>query len=54
MNEIFVKWEHDKQENIITYRDKSHGSVVTGNMSPTHHTSWFRALDDSREHFLAN
>jgi trimethylamine monooxygenase len=39
-------------ENILTYRDKSYRSVLTGTMAPVHHTPWLKALDDSLEAFL--
>lgn len=54
MNEIFVKWEKDKHENIATYRDQTFRSVVTGTMSPAHHTSWFKNMDDSKQGFLSS
>ena len=54
INECFVEWEHDKAENILTYRDKAFKSVMTGTVSPVHHTEWLQATDDSKEAFLAN
>ena len=51
---LFKEWEHHKEENILTYRDRSYPSVITGNLSPKHHTKWLEALDDSKEAFLAS
>ena len=50
---LFKEWEHHKSENILTYRDRSYPSTLTGNMAPVHHTPWMKALDDSMETFLA-
>ncbi len=52
--ELFKTWEHHKEEGILTYRDRSYVSVITGNQAPPHHTTWMLALDDSKEAFLAN
>jgi trimethylamine monooxygenase len=49
---LFKEWEHHKAEGILTYRDRSYASVITGNMAPAHHTTWMLALDDSLEAFL--
>lgn len=43
----FMAWEHNKHENIMTFRDKPHKSVMTGTVAPVHHTPWLEALDDS-------
>ena len=48
----FNEWEHHKHENILTYRDKSFTSAVTGTSSPFHHTDWLHAMDGSLESFL--
>ncbi len=50
---LFKEWEHHKEEGILTYRDRSYPSTLTGNMAPVHHTTWMEALDDSLEAFLA-
>ena len=52
--DLFKQWEHHKEEDILTYRDRSYPSVITGTVSPKHHTTWMVALDDSKEAFLAN
>jgi trimethylamine monooxygenase len=49
---IFHSWEHDKDDNILTYRDKSFASIFTGTKSPIHHTTFMEALDDSLECYL--
>ncbi len=51
---LFKEWEHHKVEGILTYRDRSYPSTLTGTMAPKHHTTWMHALDDSLEAFLAN
>ncbi len=51
--EIFKEWEHHKVEGILTYRDRAYPSTLTGTMSPQHHTVWMKALDDSKQAFLA-
>ena len=48
----FKKWEHHKVENIMTYRNNSFTSPVTGSVAPIHHTSWASAMDDSSKTFL--
>src|SRR6185312_12852214 len=48
----FKEWEHHKMENILTYRDQSYRSILTGTQAPIHHTPWMQALDDSLETFL--
>lgn len=50
---LFKEWEHHKMEGILTYRDQSYPSTLTGTMAPKHHTIWMQALDDSLEAFLA-
>lgn len=49
---LFKEWEHHKMEGILTYRNRSYPSVLTGTMAPAHHTPWMQALDDSLEAFL--
>lgn len=51
---LFKEWEHHKVEGILTYRDRSYPSTLTGTVAPKHHTTWIKALDDSLEAFLAN
>lgn len=51
--ETFVKWEHDKERDIMGYRDCAYASLMTGNMQPVHHTKWVEALDDSMATYLA-
>lgn len=53
MAALFKEWKHDKQEDILGYRNRSYRSTMTGVMAPAHHTPWMRAMDDSLEAFLA-
>jgi trimethylamine monooxygenase len=39
-------------EDIMTYRNKSFSSPVTGSIGPVHHTPWETAMDDSLKTFL--
>jgi trimethylamine monooxygenase len=50
---LFKQWEHDKEHDIMGYRDHAYRSILTGTLSPRHHTRWMEALDDSLEAFLA-
>ncbi len=52
--EAFYQWKKHKKENIMTFRDNSYKSVMTGTMAPLHHTAWKEALDDSMESYLQN
>ncbi|GAB4070795.1 NAD(P)/FAD-dependent oxidoreductase [Ancylobacter sonchi] len=49
---LFKVWEHDKEHDIMGYRDNSYVSIMTGNKAPPHHTKWIEALDDSFEAFI--
>ena len=48
----FKEWEHHKEEDILTYRNKSFSSPVTGTVAPIHHTPWSEAMDDSMDTFM--
>ncbi|BDA83473.1 potassium transporter [Aureimonas sp. SA4125] len=50
---LFKEWEHHKEAGILTYRDRSYPSTLTGTLAPVHHTPWIEALDDSLATFLA-
>jgi trimethylamine monooxygenase len=50
----FKKWEHDKEETIIGYRDRGFSSPCTGIDAPIHHTPWWEAMDDSMTTFLGD
>ncbi len=52
LNKMFMEWERHKHENIMNFRDNSYRSVMTGTMSPKHHTPWMEAMDDSMESYL--
>lgn len=51
-NRTFVDWKNNKAEDIMNYRDKSHASLMTGTRSPSHHTPWLSAMDDSMSAYL--
>ena len=48
----FLDWEHHKHENIMTFRDHPHRSLMTGTMAPVHHTPWLMAFNDSVESYV--
>ncbi len=48
----FKDWEHHKEEDIMTYRNNSFSSAVTGTVAPIHHTPWAEAMDDSMKTFM--
>ena len=50
--QAFLEWEHNKHENIMTFRDKPHKSLMTGTMAPVHHTPWMKAYDDTIESYV--
>lgn len=52
--EAFFQWKKHKKEDIMTFRNNSYKSVITGTMAPKHHTPWKDALDDSMESYLQN
>lgn len=52
VGEMFKSWLEDKEENILTYRDKTYTSVVTGTEAAEHHTDWMDELDDSKDRYL--
>lgn len=54
VNKAFLEWKNHKKENIMTFRDYSFASLMTGTQSPPHHTPWLEALDDSLETYLAD
>ena len=53
-NEAFFQWKKHKKKNIMTFRDNSYKSVITGTVAPAHHTPWKDALDDTLESYLQN
>jgi trimethylamine monooxygenase len=50
----FKEWKGHKKADIMTFRNNSYKSVMTGTMAPVHHTPWKDALDDSLEVYLQN
>ena len=53
VNKTFLQWKAHKYENIMTFRDHSYRSLMTGTMAPRHHTRWLEAMDDSLNAYLA-
>ena len=52
VNKAFVEWKHHKKDSIMGYRNNRYKSLVTGTLSPLHHTAWIDAMDDSLESYL--
>ncbi|WP_138933190.1 NAD(P)-binding domain-containing protein [Roseovarius arcticus] len=52
--QAFKAWKGHKKEDIMTFRNNSYTSVITGTKAPKHHTPWKDALDDSLEVYLQN
>jgi trimethylamine monooxygenase len=52
VNKTFMEWEHHKMDDIMGFRNNAYRSLMTGTMSPKHHTPWKEALDDSMEAYL--
>ena len=52
VNKTFMEWEHHKHEDIMGFRNNSYKSIMTGTMSPEHHTPWLEELDDSMNAYL--
>ena len=48
----FVEWLDNKEENILTYRDKNHVSPHTGRLAPIHPVPWLECFDDSLEGYV--
>ena len=53
-NQTFMEWEHHKGEDIMGFRNNAYRSLMTGTLSPIHHTPWLEELDDSMETYLKN
>ena len=53
-NEAFFQWKKHKKQDIMTFRNNSYKSVITGTMAPVHHTPWKDAMDDTIESYLEN
>jgi len=52
VGEMFKQWLRDKENDILTYRDKRFRSVITGTLAAEHHTNWMDELDDSKQRYL--
>ncbi|KUM25015.1 potassium transporter [Mesorhizobium loti] len=51
-DKAFFQWKKHKIKDIMTFRDNSYQSVMTGTMAPKHHTPWKDALDDTMKSYL--
>ncbi|MBR7888237.1 NAD(P)/FAD-dependent oxidoreductase [Marinomonas sp. A79] len=54
VRQTFLEWKHHKKDDIMNFRNYSYRSLMTGTMSPPHHTPWIDALDDSLEAYLSD
>ncbi len=52
--QAFKEWKGHKKKDIMTFRNNSYKSVITGTMAPVHHTPWKDAMDDTLESYLEN
>ena len=52
VNQLLYEWKNHKKEDIMNFRDNAYRSVMTGKMSPKHHTKWMKAMDDSLKSYL--
>ena len=52
VRQTFMQWKKHKKENIMTFRDHTYRSLMTGTMAAPHHTPWLDALDDSLAAYL--
>lgn len=52
VNDAFFEWKKNKKKDIMTFRNLSHKSVMSGKQAPPHHTSWKDCLDDSMKDYL--
>ena len=50
--QCFLEWEHNKHENIMTFRDKAHKSLMTGSVAPVHHTPWLSERVDALDNYV--
>lgn len=51
--ELLKQWLLDKKENIMTFRDKSYRSTITGTMAARLPKPWLEIKDDSLEGFMS-
>ena len=52
VRQTFLAWKKHKKENIMTFRDHTYRSLMTGTQASPHHTTWLEALDDSLDAYL--
>ena len=53
VRQTFMAWKKHKKENIMTFRDHTYCSLMTGTQAAQHHTTWLEALDDSLDSYLS-
>ena len=53
MKKAFFDWEEDKVENIMTFRDKTFKSLITGNMQAEPYLPWLKDFTQTTEEYLA-
>ena len=51
--ELLKQWLRDKEENIMTYREKTYASTMTNTMSTELPAPWTEIKDDSLESFMS-
>lgn len=49
---MFKEYITDKENDLLTYRDKVYTSVMDQSKAEVHHTPWMKELDDSLERYL--
>ena len=50
--ELLHQWKKDRDTNIVTYRDKSYTSVMTGQVAPNSPLPWMLNMDDSLQGYI--
>lgn len=50
--ELLKEWQEHKKQGIMTFRERSYRSTLTGTLAPELPEPWLDVLDDSLEHFL--
>jgi trimethylamine monooxygenase len=53
MAKIFLDCIQSRYENMLTYREKTYTSVITGTMATHHHLPWLNEMDDRLENFIS-
>jgi trimethylamine monooxygenase len=50
--ELLHQWKKDRHNNILTYRDQSFTSCMTGDVAPLPRTPWHKNMDDTLDGFV--